>query len=832
MVRLIVIIAVAMRMFKTRIWRWPEQIRMLEMETFPFDVTHILVFESLAGCVGVSDCSLSNVQMVIVGEPLEKLFLWGHSSCVLNTEKSKKIIVFGGFGGMGRHARRNDTMMLDPCNGTLKTIDAAGAPSPRVGHTASLVGDLLFVIGGRSDPLDILDDVWILNIASKEWKLSECTGSYMPPRHRHAAAVVDSNIYVYGGLHKDTIYSSLYILNTENLQWKEVIDGGEKPCARHSHSMVAYESKIFMFGGYSGEKALGDLYILDVQTCIWKKEKTSGGSPHARFSHSMFVYNNFIGVIGGCPFRQNSQELALFDLQNHKWKHVTVDYIGKELLVRCTANMVGDELVMIGGGAACYAFGTKFSEPLKISLLPLMSPENKIFPLEIGEKHDSEGGRSNASPLGVNAETATYNCSSNLEAEQSQLAAWHWVLKLEKKYAKLGKDMLKKFGWLDLARKVYSQKDGLHICFPITEKFYNVFSKMEHQHGDIAEGVIRNTGEKVLVNEVSCLTALDLVKNYGATLLVDEVVEARRTSQSPFMAMKEAVALLLKHKGLSTELLEQLPTRWERLGDIVVLPVTSFKDPSWDFIGEELWLAIARALNAHRLARKGRVAPTGTRDSTLEMLVGDNGWVDHRENGILYSFDATKCMFSWGNLSEKLRMAQLKCENEVIVDLFAGIGYFVLPFLVRAKAKLVYACEWNPHAIEALRRNLDANFVSDRCLVLEGDNRMKAPRGVADRVCLGLLPSSEGSWVTAIKALRSEGGMLHVHGNVKDSDEESWSEHVLRSMNEIARSEGHCWEVSIEHVERVKWYGPHIRHLVADVRCRQILTQLPRLSIS
>lgn len=27
-------------------------------------------------------------------------------------------------------------------------------------------------------------------------------------------------------------------------------------------------------------------------------------------------------------------------------------------------------------------------------------------------------------------------------------------------------------------------------------------------------------------------------------------------------------------------------------------------------------------------------------------------------------------------------------------------------------------------------------------------------QGVADRVCLGLLPSSEGSWATAVRALR------------------------------------------------------------------------------
>ncbi|XP_050246255.1 probable disease resistance RPP8-like protein 4 isoform X10 [Quercus robur] len=49
-----------------------------------------------------------------------------------------------------------------------------------------------------------------------------------------------------------------------------------------------------------------------------------------------------------------------------------------------------------------------------------------------------------------------------------------------------------------------------------------------------------------------------------------------------------------------------------------------------------------------------------------------------------------------------------------------------------ANAKLVYACEWNPNPIEALQHNLQAN--SD----------------VADRVCLGLIPTSEGSWVTAV----------------------------------------------------------------------------------
>lgn len=48
-------------------------------------------------------------------------------------------------------------------------------------------------------------------------------------------------------------------------------------------------------------------------------------------------------------------------------------------------------------------------------------------------------------------------------------------------------------------------------------------------------------------------------------------------------------------------------------------------------------------------------------------------------------------MFSSGNRSEKLRMGKLDCRDEVVVDLFAGIGYFVLPFLVKY---VIYDSPW------------------------------------------------------------------------------------------------------------------------------------------
>ena len=55
----------------------------------------------------------------------------------------------------------------------------------------------------------------------------------------------------------------------------------------------------------------------------------------------------------------------------------------------------------------------------------------------------------------------------------------------------------------------------------------------------------------------------------------------------------------------------QMPSRWERLGDIALLPNQSFASPVWASLGSELWEAVAAALGVARLARQSPVANTG-----------------------------------------------------------------------------------------------------------------------------------------------------------------------------------------------------------------------------
>jgi tRNA wybutosine-synthesizing protein 2 len=171
-----------------------------------------------------------------------------------------------------------------------------------------------------------------------------------------------------------------------------------------------------------------------------------------------------------------------------------------------------------------------------------------------------------------------------------------------------------------------------------------------------------------------------------------------------------------------------------------------------------------------------------------------------------------------------------------------GIGYYSLPALIHGKARHVYSCEWNPHAASFLRYNLEQNGVSDRATVLDGDSRIRlAEEGVLnldfDRVSLGLLPSSEGGWKTALSALnREKGGWLHIHANVPSHERDKWALWMCRKLSTIYLeiypddSRSRAWIVC-HNVEKVKSYSPKVDHFVADVFVGPRLPEWMRLDL-
>ena len=288
--------------------------------------------------------------------------------------------------------------------------------------------------------------------------------------------------------------------------------------------------------------------------------------------------------------------------------------------------------------------------------------------------------------------------------------------------------------------------------------------------------------------------------------------------EDPHRRLGDAVGGLLEKRGVLDEeckaLLELLPSKWERFSDVVLLPGSAFRGKWSEHISDELWRVVSDALKVGRVGRMGEISGE-MRESSVEMLLGDDDWVVRRESGIEYGYNLTQCMFSAGNVNERRRMGEVARAGEVVVDLYSGIGYYTLPMLVHSQVGHVHCCEWNPNAVRALDSNLESNGVAEKCTVHIGDNRITAANltGVADRVILGLLPTSEDGYEVAMAVLGPSGGTLHIHGVAAADDHDSWAEAVGRSLQAI---EPGC-SLDLGQLVMVKSYAPHWDHVVLDV---------------
>ncbi len=285
--------------------------------------------------------------------------------------------------------------------------------------------------------------------------------------------------------------------------------------------------------------------------------------------------------------------------------------------------------------------------------------------------------------------------------------------------------------------------------------------------------------------------------------------------QDPHSRLRESVAQLIQREGADSSLLETLPKRWEKFADVALFQRDSFSGRGWASIDRaQLWTAVATALKVERIGRFSEIVGE-KREPTVEMVLGEEEWVIRRENGVDYGYNLTECMFSAGNVNERRRMGEIVERGEVVLDLYAGIGYYTLPILVHSQAEHVHCCEWNPNSVKALKSNLEDNGVSERCSLYFGDNRVAADelQGIADRVILGLLPSSQDGYSVAMRALRKSGGVLHIHGVAPAKNYSSWTDEVVDELRSINTNRSIQAGIPI----RVKSYAPHWDHVVLDV---------------
>lgn len=228
---------------------------------------------------------------------------------------------------------------------------------------------------------------------------------------------------------------------------------------------------------------------------------------------------------------------------------------------------------------------------------------------------------------------------------------------------------------------------------------------------------------------------------------------------------------LLKGK-LPEDLVSLVPNAIDFIGDVAIVEIPDELAGYKKLIGEAIQKAHKQTKTV--FAKAGAVKGV-YRIRDLELLAGSNKTCTvYKEYGNIFHVDVAKSYFSPRLSNEHNRVASQVTPNETVVDMFAGVGPFVIPIAKNQENVHVYAIDINPDAVSLLKKNAEVNHVKKQVIPLLGDARKVIKEQLlqkADRVIMNLPETALEFVDVACDAIKAEGGIIHYYCFIYDSAE-------------------------------------------------------------
>jgi tRNA (guanine37-N1)-methyltransferase len=265
---------------------------------------------------------------------------------------------------------------------------------------------------------------------------------------------------------------------------------------------------------------------------------------------------------------------------------------------------------------------------------------------------------------------------------------------------------------------------------------------------------------------------------------------------------------------LPPEDISKLYSAFDIVGSIIILRIPDSLNSRKHIIADTVLMNIksAKSIFAQTSAVQGDY-----RLRNLEYLAGVNCTAtEHREHGCRFKVDVSKTYFSPRLSTERMRIAKMIADNEIITNMFAGVGTYSILIAKSNKTCKVYSIDSNPIANELALVNAQLNKVRERVIPICGDAReviVKQLRGTSTRVLMPLPEKAKEFVDFAVMALKEKKGMIHYFAHIRATSKKLALDNAALDIKYAFIN--HDYRIASTRV--VREVGPRMYQTVSDI---------------
>jgi Predicted methyltransferase len=201
----------------------------------------------------------------------------------------------------------------------------------------------------------------------------------------------------------------------------------------------------------------------------------------------------------------------------------------------------------------------------------------------------------------------------------------------------------------------------------------------------------------------------------------------------------------------------------------------------------------------------------------LELLSGENNAITvYKEHGCAFKVDVINTYFSPRLSTERLRISKLIGPNEVIVNMFGGVGTFSIIISRNNKSSIIYSIDSNPKAHDLCKENIEINKLTSNVFPILGDAKVEISnklRGIATRVLMPLPEKARDFVDAAITSLADNKGIIHYFSHVGADNKKIAIRNGIKDTSKSFAKFNH----KIRNIRVVREVGPRFYQVVSDV---------------